>query len=36
MELRNNENIINDYESKMALAQKELMRLNDVLRDKAA
>lgn len=34
MELRNYENLISDHENKLALLSQELLRLNDVLRDK--
>lgn len=34
MELRNNENVIADYENKIVLINQELLRLNEVLRDK--
>lgn len=34
MELRNYENIINDYENKLALSSQELLRLNELLREK--
>ena len=34
MELRNYENILSDYENKLALTSQELLRLNDLLRQK--
>jgi hypothetical protein len=34
MELRNYENIISDHENKLALLNQELIRLNEILRDK--
>lgn len=34
MELRNYENILSDHENKLALTSQELLRLNDLLRQK--
>lgn len=34
MELRNYENLINDHENKLALLNQELLRLNEILKDK--
>jgi hypothetical protein len=34
MELRNYENLINDHEKKLALLNQELLRLNEILKDK--
>ena len=34
MELRNCENLINDYENKLALTNQEFIRLNEILKDK--
>jgi hypothetical protein len=34
MELRNYENMITDHENKLALLNQELLRLNELLRDK--
>lgn len=34
MELRNYQNLISDYENRLALVNQELIRLNELLKDK--